>query len=57
MIFEIDLELFRINTIIILEEIISLLNIRVLEIRINEKFEPQQGGSRNNKSGASNNKK
>jgi 2-phospho-L-lactate transferase/gluconeogenesis factor (CofD/UPF0052 family) len=36
---------FSIGTIILLEEIISLLSIGVLEIIINEKFEPQQGTS------------
>jgi hypothetical protein len=43
MIFETNSKLFLISTITILEEIISLLSIRMLEIRINEKFEPQQG--------------
>jgi len=40
LIFKIDLEFFSIGTITILEETISLLNIRMLKITINEEFDP-----------------
>jgi len=40
LIFEIKLELFSIKTIIIRDETISLLSIGMLEIKINEEFEP-----------------
>jgi hypothetical protein len=43
LIFETELKLFSIGIIIILKEIVSLLNIRMLEIKINEESEPQQG--------------
>jgi hypothetical protein len=43
LIFGIEPKLFLIGTIIISEEIISLLSIGVSKIRINQEFEPQQG--------------
>jgi hypothetical protein len=42
MIFETKLELFSIGKIIILDEIVSLLNIGVSKIRINEEYDPKQ---------------
>ncbi len=45
LIFKIKLKLFSIGTIIISKEIISSLSIGVLNIRINEEFDPQQGTS------------
>jgi hypothetical protein len=41
LIFETNSELFLINIIIISKEIVSLLNIGMLEITINEEFKPQ----------------
>jgi len=43
LIFEIQLDMFSIGTITISNETISLLNVRVLEIKINGKSEPKQG--------------
>ncbi len=45
LIFKIELELFSIGTIIISKKRISSLSIGVLNIRINEEFDPQQGTS------------
>ncbi len=45
LIFDIEPEPFPIGTITILEEIVSLLSIRVSKIKINEKSKPQQGTS------------
>jgi len=42
LIFEIKLELFSIGIIIILDETISLLNVRVTNIKINGEYEPEQ---------------
>jgi hypothetical protein len=42
---KIELELFSIGTIIISKERISPLSIGVLNIKINEEFDPQQGTS------------
>jgi hypothetical protein len=43
LIFEIELELFSIGTITILDETISLLSIRMLEVKIGGEFDPEQG--------------
>jgi hypothetical protein len=43
LIFEIELELFSIGTIIISNETISLLNVVVSKIIINVQFKPKQG--------------
>jgi hypothetical protein len=45
LIFEIELELFSIGTIIISNEIVSLLSIGVLKVKISGKFDPKQGTS------------
>jgi hypothetical protein len=45
LIFEIELELFSIGTITILDETISLLSIGVLEVKISGEFDPKQGTS------------
>jgi hypothetical protein len=45
LIFETKPELFSISTKTISKEIVSLLNFQVLEIKINETFEPKQGTS------------
>ncbi len=45
LIFKIKLKLFSIGTIIISKEKISSLSIGILNIRINEEFDPQQGTS------------
>jgi hypothetical protein len=42
MIFEIELELFSIGIIITSNETISLLNIELLDIKINEEYDPKQ---------------
>jgi hypothetical protein len=42
LIFEIEPNMFSIGTIIISDETISLLNVGVLEIKINGEFEPKQ---------------
>ncbi len=42
MIFEIELELFSIGIIITSDETISLLNIGLLDIKINEEYDPKQ---------------
>ncbi len=45
LIFEMELELFSIGTITILDETISLLNIRMCEVKISGEFDPEQGTS------------
>jgi hypothetical protein len=45
LIFKIELELFSIGTITILNKIVSLFIVGVSKIRINEEFEPEQGTS------------
>jgi len=42
LIFEIELKLFLISTIVIPKEIVSLLSIGILDIKINEKSKPHQ---------------